>query len=110
VQGCCESTSSSEGYHSVLFLKGTIAQLAFVLEVRLKLAVQALGVTAHLESVCSCFVVDVDLGDTVGGSGLDHELNLTGALHQRVEVGGLVDGASYGLRWLAFDGRGGPAE
>lgn len=83
--------------HIALLLKSAIAQLAFIIKIGLKLAVQALRVSAHFESVCGCFVIDIDLGDAVGGGGLDHELDLAGALHECVQVGGLVDSASDSL-------------
>jgi hypothetical protein len=74
-----------------------IAHLVLVLQVGLELPVQALSVAGHLERVCGCLVVDVDLRDAVGGGGFDLELDVAGALHEGVEEGGFVDGASDGL-------------
>jgi hypothetical protein len=81
----------------VLLLKITIAQLAFVFEVRLELAVQALGVAAHLESIRGCFVVNIDLGDAIGSGGFDHELDLARAFHEGVQVCSLVHSAANSL-------------
>jgi hypothetical protein len=83
-------------------LKSAIAQLTLVLEVGLEFAVQGLGVAAHLEGKGGCLVVDIDLGDSVGSCGVDHELDLARALHESVEVGSLVYGASNSLYMVSM--------
>jgi hypothetical protein len=100
-RGLCEASSRPDleirGSRKVLILEGAVAQLTLVIQVRLELAVQALRIAAHLECVCSCFVVNIYLGDAVSSSSLDHELNLARALHERIEVGSFVDGVSHSL-------------
>jgi hypothetical protein len=81
-----------------LFFECPATQLAFVFEIGLELPIQALWVTCHLEGVRCCFVINVDFGNAIGSSSLDHELNLAGTLHESVEVSSFVDSASNGLQ------------
>jgi hypothetical protein len=85
-------------------LKRATAQLTLVLEVRLEFAVQGLGVTAHLERKGSCFVVDVDFRNAIRSCGVDHELDLARAFHERVEIGSFIYGASNSLCMVSIVG------
>jgi hypothetical protein len=87
VRGSCDA----------LLLEGTVAQLTLIIQIRSKLAVQALGIAAHFESVCGCLVVNINLGSDISNGGLDHELNLARALRELIEVGSLVDSVSDSL-------------
>lgn len=88
---------------TVFMLECAIAHLILILEIRLELPVEAFGVTGHFESVSGCIVVDINLGDSVGGCGIDLELDVAGAFHESVEKGGFVNGTSNRLycvsRW-----------